>query len=282
MILQLINMGVAGQQGSSSSGTSGSGSGSGGGGGGTSTTSIEFTKSTSPYHHWTVPSSGGNFGFPLVQSSTSSGHTGSYNVRYITVPTDMNNVRIYLAAQTKNDPAIQRWQQDWTYAGVEVYRPSTSSVIQTYNFSEHFNTQSTSTTSGWETTTTSNKTSTYTIGPPETVAQVSAKSFSSITTAGTNYSFRMGTSTGSVDTGMLNGLAANANISGAGNVISGVSGRYFAYIETSNGYLDYYSTVYMRSPTVNLVAGDRIYVAAQLPTAATTNSNDDCLWIGVT
>ena len=131
------------------------------------------------------------------------------------------------------------------------------------------------------TPTTSNRTSTYTVGPPETVAQVATKNFSSIGTSG-NYAFRVATSTGSSGTGMRVGLAANANISGAGNVISGVQGRYFCYIETTSGYLDYYSTVYMRSPTVNLVAGDRIYVAAQLPTSSTTNSADDCLWIGVT
>ncbi len=249
------------------------------------TSSIEFTKSTAPYHHWTVPSSGGNFGFPLVVSNSGylSSHTGAYNIRYITVPSDMNNVRIYLAAQTNNwSPTIATYQQDWTYAGVEIYRPSTSSVIQTYNFSEHFNTQSTSTTAGWTTTTTSNRAANYTIGPPETVAQVSAKAFSSITTTG-SYAFRMATSTSSSGTGMANGLAANASISSAGNVISGVIGRYFAYIETTSSPLLYYSTVYMRSPVINLVAGDRIYVAAQLPTASTSPSYyDGVLWIGVT
>ena len=247
--------------------------------------SIEFTKSTAPYHHWTVPSSGANSGFPLVVSNGGylSSHTGSYNIRYITVPNNMSNVRIYLAAQTNNwNPPIQTYQQDWTYAGVEIYRPSTSSVIQTYNFSEHFNTQSTSTTSGWTTTTTLNRAANYTIGPPETVAQVSAKAFSPITTSG-NYAFRMATSTTSTGTGMANGLASNANISGIGNVISGVLGRYYAYIETSGSYLLYYSTVYMRSPVINLVAGDRIYVAAQLPTSSTSPPyNDGVLWIGVT
>lgn len=246
---------------------------------------IEFTKSTAPYHHWTVPSSGGNSGFPLVLSNSGyqSSHTGAYNIRYITVPTDMNNVRIYLAAQTNNwYPPIQTYQQDWTYAGVEIYRPSTSSVIQTYNFSNHFDTQSTSTTSGWTTTTTSNRAANYTIGPPETVSQVSNKAFSSITTSG-SYAFRMATYTTSSGTGMANGLAANANISGAGNVISGVIGRYFAYIETTSSPLLYYSTVYMRSPVINLVAGDRIYVAAQLPTSNTNPPyNDGVLWIGVT
>lgn len=213
-------------------------------------------------------------GFPEIQSNVymggSNDYTGPYDVRSATIANAGTNVRVNISLKAIKNTAFY---SDWCIAGVQIYRGAT----QLYSWM--FTTSSGGTGSSWQW----NYGGTYiSAGRADTVTQANARTYSSILSGSAAQKINWATSTGSSYTGCdggINSLQTLNNVS----TVSQSANNYYAYCETSSPTVTG-DVFYMRSPTINVQAGDVIYVAgacASYSLNGNINTFDDAVFIGV-
>lgn len=213
-------------------------------------------------------------GLPRIDSDVYMGtytdYNGPYDVRNATIANAGNNVRVNISMKAIMSTAFY---SDWCIGGVQIYRGAT----QLYSWM--FTNSSGGTGSGWEW----NYGGTYTsAGRPHSVTQANARTYSNIVSGSTNREINWASSTASSNTGCEGGISSTSNLS-ASSQINQSTNIYYAYCETSSPTATG-DVFYMRSPQVNVQAGDVIYVAGACATYSPQthiNTFDDAVFIGV-
>lgn len=213
-------------------------------------------------------------GLPRIDSDVymggSADYTGPYDVRSATVANAGTNVRINISLKVIT---TTHFYSDWCIGGVQLYR----SGSKTYDWI--FNTSTGGTGSAWEKSVGGAYT---TAGRPHTVTQANALTYSAISLGGSAQQINWATGTGSSNTGCAGGIPSNVNMNTV-TTINQVGANYFAYGESSSPTV-LGDVFYMRSPQINVQAGDVIYVAgacATLSSQTIINTFDDAVFIGV-
>lgn len=213
-------------------------------------------------------------GLPRINSNQYMGgptdYNGPYDVRSATIANAGTNVRVNISFKALTTTAFYN---DWCIGGVQIYRGSTQ--LYSWMFTTSFG----GTGSGWQWSYGGTHTP---AGRPHTVTDANALTYSAINSTIGYRIVNWATATGSSNTGCADGISANANLSTA-NQVNQQSGTYFAYFETSSPTVTG-DVVYMRSPLINVQAGDVIYVAgacATFNTQSIINTFDDAVFIGV-
>ena len=208
----------------------------------------------------------------VYMSGSNADYTGPYYVRNATIANAGTNVRVNISMKAIMNTM---YYSDWCIGGVQIYRGATL----LYNWM--FTTNTGGNGSGWQW----NYGGTYTsAGRAHTVTQANNRTYSSIGSSGTNRQINWGTSTGSWYTGCAGGLNSLQTLNNVSTVSqAGAGSTFFAFSETSSPTV-LGDVFYMRSPLINVQAGDVIYVAGACTTYSVIghiNGFYDAVFIGV-
>ena len=213
-------------------------------------------------------------GLPRIDSdvymSGNADYNGPYDVRSATIANAGTNVRVNISMKAIMNTM---YYSDWCIGGVQIYRGST----QLYSWM--FTTSTGGTGSGWQWNFAGNY---ATPGRAHTVTQANARAYSNIVSGSSGQRIQWANGTGSWYTGCGGGISATQTLNTASTVTQ-VTNNYYAYSEASSPTVRG-DVFYMRSPQINVQAGDVIYVAGACATLSTEphiNTFNDAVFIGV-
>ena len=211
-----------------------------------------------------------------INSDQYMGNTTDYNGPYDVAEVQQGNFsgsgRVYLAHKATSPTTFY---SDAPIAAVQILS-SGGSVLQTWAF----NTSTGGSGSTW--TSINQQLSPYlTTGLPVAPTNMTAYSFSSMSTASSTSKFSFATSTGSSYTGAADGIATPTGAMPVGNgTITQSLGTYYMYRETSGSTLN--GVVVCASPLYTFSGGERIRIAHALTSLSNNSQNpDESLWVGV-
>lgn len=211
-------------------------------------------------------------GFPRIPSNSYMGSTADYNgpydVRSVTIANAGTNVRINISLKVITNTT---YVSDWCIGGVQLFRGGT----KTYDWI--FSNSTGGTGSGWQWNLGGTQ---LAAGRPHTVTDANARTYQSITSTISNRAVNWASSTSSSNTGCAGGISSTADLSSA-STFAQVGSNYYVYNETTSPTA-LGDVFYIRSPQINVQAGDVIYVAGACATNGTwINTFDDAVFIGV-
>jgi len=146
------------------------------------------------------------------------------------------------------------YYNDTPIGAVQVLDSTGTTVLRNY----HFGNLSLNT--GWTTTDRNVASSSSQGNLSESPAQAAALAYTTISTGGSQTKFNLASSTGSADTGAVDGIALPTSPLTLGNATTSQSlNQYYVYRETSGSVAN--SVTFMRSPPLTVSAGQRVRIA---------------------